>query len=152
MTLLLTCLSSLATDDFAFVLDTLGLVRVRLAKLADLRGDLTDELLADMDASPTKAWLIEQRDNPAWKWHYDFAFGKRPAEELYDLKSDPEQTKNVASDPAYGSQKRELSSRLMKLLTDAKDPRVTGDGQTFDRSPFTDAAEDAGSKKGKKGK
>jgi hypothetical protein len=28
---------------------------------------------------------------------------------------------------------------LLKLLADAGDPRVTGDGQTFERPPFTDA-------------
>jgi len=107
---------------------------------------------ADMDASPTKAWLIEHRDDPQWKWHYDFAFAKRPAEELYDLKSDPQETKNVASDAAYAKQKQELSTRLMKLLTGAGDPRVTGDTKTFDRPPFTDAGEDPQAKKAKKNK
>lgn len=107
---------------------------------------------ADMDASPTKAWLIEHRDDPKLKWHYDFAFGKRPGEELYDLKKDPDQTDNVAANPSYAKQKQELSTRLMKLLTDAGDPRVTGDGKTFDRPPFTDAGEDPLAKKGKKAK
>jgi N-sulfoglucosamine sulfohydrolase len=107
---------------------------------------------ADMDASPTKSWLIEHRDDPKWKWTYDYAFAKRPAEELYDLKTDPEQTKNVAADPAYANQKQELSSRLMKLLTDANDPRVTGDANTFDRPPFTDAGEDPQARKAKKNK
>ncbi|MBM3859542.1 MAG: sulfatase [Verrucomicrobia bacterium] len=93
---------------------------------------------ADMDASPTKAWLVGQYNVPQWKWHYEYAFGKRPAEELYDLRKDPDQATNVAADPAYARAKRELSSRLMKILTDAGDPRVTGDGKTFDRSPFTD--------------
>jgi uncharacterized sulfatase len=104
----------------------------------------------DMDASPTKAWLIEHRDDPKWKWHYDYAFAKRPAEELYDLKKDPDEIHNVAADPAYAKQKQELSSRLMKLLTDAGDPRVTGDGKTFDRPPFSDVPQDAPAKKGKK--
>ena len=107
---------------------------------------------ADMDASPTKAWLIEHRDDPKLKWHYDFAFAKRPGEELYDLKKDPEQTNNVAADPAYSKSKQEMSARLMKLLTDAKDPRVTGDGKTFERPPFTDAGEDPVAKKAKKNK
>lgn len=107
---------------------------------------------ADMDASPTKAWLIEHRDDPMWKWHYDYAFGKRPAEELYDLKSDPEQTKNVAADPAYTKSKHELSSRLMKLLTEARDPRVIEGGRLFENPPFTDAGEDPLTKKGKKNK
>jgi arylsulfatase A-like enzyme len=105
---------------------------------------------ADMDASPTKAWLIEHRDDPQLKWTYDFAFGKRPGEELYDLKKDPDQTDNVATNPAYAKQKQDLSTRLMKLLTDAGDPRVTGDGKTFDRPPFTDAGEDPVAKKAKK--
>ncbi len=31
--------------------------------------------------------------------------------------------------------KKALSNRLMKLLTEAKDPRVIGDGKTFDQPP-----------------
>ena len=93
---------------------------------------------ADMDASPTKAWLVRQYAEPEWEWHYNHAFGKRPAEELYDLRNDPDQTKNLASDPAFAARKRELSDRLLKILAEAKDPRVTGDGQTFERPPFID--------------
>ena len=104
---------------------------------------------ADMDASPTKAWLIAHRHDPEWKWHYDYAFAKRPAEELYDLRTDPEQTENVAADPAYAATKAELSARLLKTLTEVGDPRVTGDGQTFERPPFTDAGPQ-GIKKAKK--
>lgn len=93
---------------------------------------------ADMDASPTKAWLVGQYAEPEWVWHYDYAFGKRPAEELYDLKNDPDQTKNLAGDTAFAGRKRELSGRLLKILADAGDPRVSGDGSTFERPPFTD--------------
>lgn len=93
---------------------------------------------ADMDASPTKAWLVRQYAEPQWQWHYDYAFAKRPAEELYDLKKDPDQTRNLAADAAFAAPKRELSERLLKILADAKDPRVTGDGRTFEQPPFTD--------------
>src|SRR5262249_17645319 len=48
---------------------------------------------ADMDASPTKAWLVAHRNDPKWKWHYEYAFGLRPGEELYDLSKDPDQVK-----------------------------------------------------------
>ncbi len=92
---------------------------------------------ADMDSSPTKAWLIAHREVPQWKWHYNLAFGNRPGEELYDLRTDPDQVKNVATNPAYAPTLAEMSSRLMKKLIDAKDPRVTGDGKTFDRPPFS---------------
>jgi uncharacterized sulfatase len=103
---------------------------------------------ADMDASPTKAWLVAHRDDPKWKWHYDLAFGKRPAEELYDLAKDPDQVHNLAADPAYAKQKQELAQRLLRLLTDAGDPRVSGDGQTFDRPPFSDPVEQGQKAKG----
>jgi N-sulfoglucosamine sulfohydrolase len=92
----------------------------------------------DMDASPTKAWLVAHRDDPKWKWHYDYAFAKRPGEELFDLSKDPQQTKNVADDPAYAATKKQYGERLMEVLTTVGDPRVTGDGETFERPPFVD--------------
>jgi uncharacterized sulfatase len=92
---------------------------------------------ADMDASPTKAWLIAHRNDPQWKRFYDIAFARRPAEELYDLRRDPHQINNVAANPNYAATKSKLAAQLMKTLRDASDPRVTGDGQTFERTPFT---------------
>ncbi len=93
---------------------------------------------ADMDASPTKAWLVLHGTEAQWKWYWDLAFAKRPAEELYDLRKDPDQVHNIAEDAEYAQVKRELASRLMSILTQANDPRVIGDGATFDRPPFTD--------------
>jgi arylsulfatase A-like enzyme len=92
---------------------------------------------ADMDASPTKAWLVLHRNEPQWKRYYDIAFAKRPGEELYDLRKDPYQMKNVAGDPAYAKEKSKLAAQLLKILSEAGDPRVTGDGLTFERPPFT---------------
>jgi arylsulfatase A-like enzyme len=97
-----------------------------------LAGD-TQVAFADMDASPTKAWLIAHRHEPRWQWYYQYAFGKRPAEELYDLRRDPDQVTNLADDPAHAGTRRALSDRLMKILTDAGDPRLE---DAFDRPPF----------------
>jgi uncharacterized sulfatase len=105
---------------------------------------------ADMDASPTKAWLVRQCGQAEWMSYYDLAFARRPAEELYDLRQDPDQVRNLADDPAYASRKKPLASQLMKVLQDANDPRVTGDGQTFERSPFTDPQPEAGAARPKK--
>jgi arylsulfatase A-like enzyme len=93
---------------------------------------------ADMDASPTKTWLVQQFGLPEWAWNFDYAFGKRPGEQLFDLRNDPDETVNVATNTAYAEIKRELAERLTKILTDANDPRVCGDGQTFEKPPFTD--------------
>ena len=111
---------------------------------ADALANDTRAAFADMDAGPTKAWLVAQRENPQWRWHYDYAFGKRPAEELFDARRDPDQTNNLAAIPAFARTKRELSGRLMKLLADTGDPRVTGAGDTFEHPPF--AGEPAGRK------
>lgn len=91
---------------------------------------------ADMDTSPTKAWLLTHRNEPEWKWYYEFAFDKRPSEELYDVRNDPDQVKNLAGDPAYAKQMAELSGRLMKLLTEANDPRVVEQPPCFEQPPF----------------
>jgi len=105
---------------------------------------------ADMDASPTKSWLVRQYGLSEWEWHYEYAFGKRSGEQLFDLRKDPDQTVNVADNPAYAKTKRDLSARLLRILADANDPRVTGDGKTFERSPFTDPVPDQPKPKGKK--
>ena len=93
----------------------------------------------DLDASPTKAWIATHRDDPGMASSVDFAFGRRPAEELYQLSTDPHQMQNLADDPTWSAVKQDLSDRLLAVLTGSDDPRVTGDGSTFDRPPFTNA-------------
>jgi N-sulfoglucosamine sulfohydrolase len=104
-------------------------------------GQNTRAAFPDMDASPTKTWLVSHwKDQPGsdWRWYVDVAFAKRPGEELYNLKTDPDQIRNLAADPAYATRRRELSDRLMATLRAAGDPRVTGDGSTYDKLPFTE--------------
>jgi arylsulfatase A-like enzyme len=94
---------------------------------------------ADMDASPTKSWLIAHRDNELWKWHYEYAFGKRPAEQLFDLRTDPDQVKNLIGDKMYEETRKKLAEQLTKILTDAGDPRLVEKDCRFEKSPYTDA-------------
>ncbi len=96
----------------------------------------TRSTLPDEDAGPTKAWLVGQRDNPMWKPFFDRAYGKRPGEELYDLKADPDQIHNVASQDAYQETRQQLSKRLMDELTRTGDPRVESDGDFFENPPL----------------
>lgn len=94
--------------------------------------------LADVDAGPTKAWMVENRKEIPEL--YELAFGKRPGEELYDLKKDPDQMVNVAADPSYAETLNQLSSQLMSELKRTGDPRVMGDGSTYDKPPFAGAS------------
>ena len=41
--------------------------------------------------------------------------------ELYDLKTDPQEMKNVYNDPAYAKVKKDLHKRLKKLMARYKD-------------------------------
>jgi uncharacterized sulfatase len=85
--------------------------------------------------------VIAHRDDPQWKWLYEFAFGKRPEEELYDIHKDRNQTNNIATDPAYAAVKEKLAAELAKKLTEARDPRVTADPVPFENPPFTNTVE-----------
>ena len=106
--------------------------------------DNTFVCFGDLDASPTKAWMVQNRKDPQWRRHWELGFGKRPAEELYDLRRDPDQMDNVAADPAYAKTRAELSKKLMDTLEATGDPRVQGDGLTFERPPFVSASRGVG--------
>jgi arylsulfatase A-like enzyme len=95
--------------------------------------------LADEDAGPTKAWIVTNRKDPKVKPFFEHAYGKRPREELYDMKKDPDQMKNLAQDAAYAKTVKKLRSRLMNYLSDHNDPRLVEGGKFFETSPMTDA-------------
>lgn len=92
--------------------------------------------LRDMDASPTKAWLITHRDDPKWRRYYDMAFAKRPREELYILSDDLHQVTNVAGDERYADIQSELRDKLMAELKRTGDPRVIDGGKFFETPPM----------------
>ncbi len=98
--------------------------------------EITFVTLPDDDAGPTKAWLVGQCNNPQWKPLFDLAYGKRPREELYDLKKDPHQVHNVAADPAYAQVRSELEQRLMDELRRTGDPRLVDDGRYYETPPL----------------
>jgi uncharacterized sulfatase len=93
---------------------------------------------ADMDGSPSKAWMVHHRAEPEVSALFEMGFGKFPAEELYDLERDPHYLQNVAADPAYAATREQLSSRLMGVLREQRDPRVTEPECRFENSPYTD--------------
>ena len=82
----------------------------------------------DVDAGPTPAFISQNVSSR----EYDLCYNRRPAEELYDLKSDPWQMKNVATDPAHKSAKKQLWGRLESYLRQTGDPRIEG------RDPWKD--------------
>ena len=67
-------------------------------------------------------------------------YGKRVAEELYDLKNDPDEVNNLAADPAYKEQLTRMRKALLYWIADTDDkgqyPRSAGAMQEItDRFP-----------------
>jgi uncharacterized sulfatase len=138
---------ALRTKDFLYIRNfapdryPLGDPKVVTADQAPTASELendTSVCFPDMDSSPTKAWLVAHRNDKEWKWHYDFAFGKRPGEELYDLRTDPDQMKNVAADKNYEPTRKQLAEQMTKILTTTGDPRFVEKDCRFEKTPFTD--------------
>ncbi len=104
--------------------------------------------LPDEDAGPTKAWLVRVRNDPKWKAHFEWVYGRRDGVELYDLKADPHQVKNVATVPAYAKVRTELERRLMAELKRTGDPRLVDDGKFFETPPMAGPTGDGNDREG----
>ena len=90
----------------------------------------------DLDASPTKAWMIHHRAEPDVQQAFDLGFGKRPQEELYDLRQDPHYLRNIAGQRDCADLQAELKSRLFAVLEQQADPRVVEQPCRFEIPPY----------------
>lgn len=90
----------------------------------------------DSDNGPTKTFLIKHANEPEYKRFYQWSFAKRPAEELYDITTDPYQLHNLADSPSFAGIKKDLSNKLNASLRTTKDPRIIGGGDKFDNYPY----------------
>ena len=60
----------------------------------------------------------------------------RPAEELYDLRTDPHQMVNLAGSTDWTETQTTLRERLFKHLKKTRDPRVVGGTVDWDYYPY----------------
>lgn len=89
----------------------------------------------DVDPSPSKTLILS--DTVRFATHYRLAFAKRPAEELYDLKTDPDQVRNVADSVRFAAPLRRLRQQLNGVLKTTADPRATRPrDDRWDRYPY----------------
>jgi arylsulfatase A-like enzyme len=63
---------------------------------------------------------------------YELSMGKRPADELFNLRRDPEGVKNLAGNVEYANTVAEMRARMMAMLKEDQDPRVLGNAAIFD--------------------
>jgi arylsulfatase A-like enzyme len=92
----------------------------------------------DIDGGPTKDFLLEHRSDLKFMDLFELACGKRPAEELYDLKNDPYAMHNIALYPEHAEALGKLRAQTSQWISDTGDPRATGGGayEAFDKYPY----------------
>ena len=93
------------------------------------------------DGSPTKTWILNHRTDPELHNYWQLSFGKRVADELYDIGKDPGCMINLAAqqeNKAYQNIEARLHQKLFDQLKDQKDPRMFGNGEVFDKYPYAD--------------
>lgn len=95
----------------------------------------------DVDDSPTKQFMLAQRNDKAIEKYFRLAFDQRPAEELYDVRQDPAQVNNLADAARYSSIKQKLRGQLSQWMQETGDPRANqGKGPWDDYPYFKDPA------------
>ncbi len=88
------------------------------------------------DGSPTKTEILNDRRANGRSLFWTQAFGKRVAEEVFDLRADRECLVNVAGRPDYAAITAALRAQLVTQLKAQGDPRMFGEGELFDRYPY----------------
>lgn len=73
-------------------------------------------LLANIDPGPSKDWMIQEK----------LLGGPVPGEELYDLWADPNETRNLAGDPAHRAALEDMRGRLERWMKKTSDPLLEG--------------------------
>ena len=94
---------------------------------------------SNCDGGPTKTAVLEQNRAGVNHWRWELDFGRRPADELYNLKTDPDCLTNLAADPENAPRLQSMRAQLFATLTAQNDPRMSPDPDnrdTLERYPF----------------
>jgi len=88
------------------------------------------------DGSPTKTEVLIARRSPSTKQFWNLCFGRRPSEELYNVKEDPECLTNLADAADQADRKAAMRELMTENLKKQGDPRMFGQGDVFDNYPY----------------
>jgi arylsulfatase A-like enzyme len=90
------------------------------------------------DGSPTKTEILNDRRTNGSSVFWNQSFGKRPAEELYNIAKDPDCLNNLAQKAEYEQIKEQIKAQLFTELEEQGDPRIFGKGYIFDDYQYSD--------------
>jgi N-sulfoglucosamine sulfohydrolase len=90
------------------------------------------------DGGPTKSLILTLHRAGISKNYWDMSFGLRSSDELYDIGKDPACINNLANNAGYSSHMQNLMNLMFDELRAQNDPRITGNGDIFDKYPYAD--------------
>jgi hypothetical protein len=79
----------------------------------------------DCDNGATKTFILEHRDQDWMKRYFDLCFSKRPAEEFFDVRTDPDEVTNVVSRAEFSDALKKHRELLANWMKQTGDPRAT---------------------------
>ena len=112
---------AIRTDDFLYV---------RNFEPARWPAGNPETFYSNIDNSPSKSLIIDMHEEGI-ALYWELAMGKRPGEELYDMKTDLPCMHNLAGNAAYAQVKARLWEDLQKKLIAQHDPRIPRQRQDF---------------------
>ena len=86
--------------------------------------------------SSARTLYLQHSTDPEIQKYIRLSWAKRPAEELYDIRTDPDCIINLIDDPKHATAARELKEQLDSILTKQRDPRIFGDDHYDDIEYF----------------
>ena len=89
----------------------------------------------DIDAAPSLAYLIDNREDTEIRYYFHLSVDLRPEYELYHIQQDPGCLINLVSAPGYAPTLQTLKEQLNNFLLNTSDPRVLGNGDIFETYP-----------------
>jgi arylsulfatase A-like enzyme len=102
----------------------------------------------DIDSGPSKDVVLNRREEKKHARFFQLACGKRPPEELYDVRRDPYDLTNLADRPEFAETKRGLRKQLGEWMRTTNDPRAGAAEDRWDHYPYfgPEAKQKSGSK------
>ncbi|MCF7816337.1 MAG: sulfatase [Kiritimatiellales bacterium] len=91
------------------------------------------------DGGATKTFILDAHRKDANDPYWALCFGKRPEEELYNIRKDPDCLDNLVANPEVRIRKEQLQQQLFNELKQQEDPRMSGNGSFFEAEPYSDA-------------
>jgi N-sulfoglucosamine sulfohydrolase len=98
--------------------------------ILNLAAPLEFPIAGDVASSPS--WqVISARPSAGLGARTVPEFLHRPAEELYDLRSDPSEVRNLAADPAHRAVQERMRAEMAKFRAETHDPWLPGQADVF---------------------